>query len=87
LPPYCLGHIGYSVVPWKRRLGYATSALRQALPFARSEGLPYVDVTMDVDNIGSRRVVEACGGVLVEAFVKPAAFGARPALRFRIALD
>src|SRR4030095_14480556 len=22
LPPYCLGHVGYSVVPWKRRLGY-----------------------------------------------------------------
>jgi predicted acetyltransferase len=22
LPPYCLGHIGYAVVPWKQRLGY-----------------------------------------------------------------
>ena len=21
LPPYCLGHVGYSVVPWKRRRG------------------------------------------------------------------
>jgi predicted acetyltransferase len=21
LPPHCLGHIGYAVVPWKRRLG------------------------------------------------------------------
>jgi predicted acetyltransferase len=23
LPPHCLGHIGYGVVPWKRRRGYA----------------------------------------------------------------
>jgi predicted acetyltransferase len=28
LPPHCLGHIGYSVVEWKRRRGYATEALR-----------------------------------------------------------
>ena len=27
LPPYVLGQIGYTVVPWKRRLGYATRAL------------------------------------------------------------
>ena len=28
LPPHCLGHIGYAVVPWKQRQGYATLALR-----------------------------------------------------------
>ena len=32
LPPYCLGHVGYSVVPWKRKLGYATRALELLLP-------------------------------------------------------
>lgn len=40
LPPHCLGHIGYAVVPWKQRLGYATLALRLLLPEAKRQGLP-----------------------------------------------
>ena len=39
LPPYCLGHIGYGVVPWKRGLGYARSALAQALPQLAPDGV------------------------------------------------
>jgi len=78
--------VGYSVVPWKRQLGYASSALRQLLPLAKSEGLPYVDITTDVDNVPSQRVIEVCGGVLLGEFMKPAAFGGKPGLRFRIDL-
>ena len=87
LPPHCLGHIGYSVVPWKRRLGYATSALRLVLPEAKALGLPYVEITTDLDNLASRRVIEAAGGKLHEHFTKPPQFGSRPGLRFRIALE
>lgn len=86
LPPYCLGHVGYSVVPWKRRCGYATRALRLFLPHARAEGLDYVDLTTDADNIASRRVIETNGGVLVERFHKPRSHGGTVSLRFRIAL-
>src|SRR6187549_2964337 len=51
LPPTCLGHIGYSVVPWKRNRGCATQALAQILDDARPLGLPYVEVTTDPDNL------------------------------------
>jgi predicted acetyltransferase len=86
LPPTCLGHIGYSVVPWKRRLGYATAALRELLPSLAAEGLRYVEITTDPDNMPSRRVIEANGGVLVEAFTKPASLGGTAGLRYRIDL-
>ena len=86
LPPHCLGHIGYSVVPWKRRNGYATAALAQILPEARVEGLRYVEITTDPDNPASQRVIEVNGGVLVERFIKPEAFGGKSGLRYRIAL-
>lgn len=86
LPPHCLGHIGYSVVPWKRRLGHATRALAQMLPIARAEGLPFVELTTDPDNLASQRVIESNGGRLVEHFAKPASFGGVAGLRYRIDL-
>ena len=87
LPPHVLGHIGYSVVPWKRRLGYATSALKQLLPEAREVSLPYVEITTDPDNVASQRVIKANGGVLVERFTKPSQFDSRPGLHYCIALE
>ena len=87
LPPHCLGHIGYAVVPWKKRMGYATVALGLLLPEARAVGLPFVEITTDPDNLASQRVIEANGGELLEHFVKPAQFGGRPGLRYRIHLS
>lgn len=86
LPPHVLGHIGYSVVPWKRGQGHATRALRLLLPEAKQEGLDYVELTTDADNVASRRVIEANGGELVERFRKPAVHGGAESLRFRIYL-
>ena len=86
LPPHCLGHIGYAVVPWKQHRGYAKAALRLLLPEAKAVGLPYVEITTDPDNIASQRVIEANGGSFVEHFIKPQQFGSKPGLRFRIML-
>lgn len=87
LPEYCLGHVGYSVVPWKRDRGYATLALRLLIPQARAEGLDYIDLTTAADNVASRRVIEANGGTVVERFYKPKSYGGAESLRFRIFLN
>jgi predicted acetyltransferase len=86
LPETCFGHIGYGVVPWKRGRGYASEALRQLLPHARTIGLPYVELTTRPDNVASQRVILANGGALVERFEAPRHHGAGAVLRFRIPL-
>lgn len=86
LPAHVLGHIGYCLVPWKFGQGYATQALAGMLSLARAQGLPHVELTTDVANHASRRVIEKNGGLLLEAFDKPASNGGGTALRFRIPL-
>lgn len=86
LPPYCLGHVGYAVVPWKRRRGYATDALAQMLPIARDHGLAGIDIVTDITNTASASVVQACGGVLVREYVVPEESGGFTAHQWRIAL-
>ena len=77
LPPTCLGHIGYAVVPWKRGRGYATRALAMMLPEARKEGLAYVELTADLDNVPSQKVITDNGGACVKRFSKDRSTAAR----------
>ena len=86
LPSHVLGHIGYAVVPWKRGRGYATQALRLMLDEARAVGLDHVEITTDLDNLASQKVILANGGILVGRFAKVAAYGGAESLRFRIDL-
>jgi predicted acetyltransferase len=83
LPDYVSGHIGYAVVPWKRRRGYATRALALMLPVARDVGLGHVEITCDEDNDASRRVIARNGGVLTGRRATP---GGKVRLMFRINL-
>lgn len=62
------GHIGYGVLPGHRRRGYATEMLRQALLRAGDLGLGRILVTCDEDNVASRKVIEACGGVYENSY-------------------
>jgi predicted acetyltransferase len=50
----------------------------------RAEGLPFVEITTDADNVASRRVIEANGGILFDTFVKRPDYGGTESLRFRI---
>jgi predicted acetyltransferase len=86
LPAHVLGHVGFAVVPWRRRRGYATRALALLLPLARAEGLAWVELTTDPDNLASQRVIEANGGTLTRSFRKAPAYGGGTALRYRIML-
>lgn len=71
LPPHVSGHLGYAIVPWKRERGYATQALALLLPVAQHLGLPRVLVTCDVDNVASRRIIEANGGIAASSDAHP----------------
>jgi predicted acetyltransferase len=86
LPSHVLGHIGFAVVPWKRRRGYATRALALLLNEIGDKGLKFVELTTDQDDAASQRVIQANGGRLIERFEKPAAYGGAEACRFRIDL-
>jgi predicted acetyltransferase len=58
------GHIGYDIRPSARQRGHAAAMLAAALPVARSLGIDHALLTCDEDNIASRKVIEANGGIL-----------------------
>jgi predicted acetyltransferase len=69
LPTYCRGHIGFSVVKWKRRRGYAKTALGLMLEQARTAAsLPYVELVTTIRNDFSKRVILANRGRFIEDF-------------------
>ena len=57
------GHIGYTVRPSERRMGYAKEMLRQNLQHCRDRGLEKVLIVCNADNIASEKTITANGGV------------------------
>lgn len=58
------GHIGYWIRPSKRNKGYGKKILELALKEAKKLGISEVLVTCDTTNLGSKKVIEANGGIL-----------------------
>lgn len=67
------GHIGYSVIPSRRREGIVREALRLVLRLAKTEGYESVMLTCDDDNVGSIRTIEGAGGELEDVIDAPEA--------------
>jgi predicted acetyltransferase len=87
IPAHVLGHTGFSVVPWKRGNGYAAAALRQLMPLARAQGLKWLEITTDPDNMASQRTIQAAGGTFVERFKPLPSYGLGEKLRYRLDLE
>jgi predicted acetyltransferase len=87
LPPYCLGHIGYSVLLAHWGKGYATQALQLMLLEAPDQGLKFIEITCDPRNLASRRVIEKNGGQFMGKFLSLPMLGGHEELKFRIELN
>jgi predicted acetyltransferase len=86
LPDFCLGHVGYSVVPWKQRMGYATQALKLLLPLAREQGLAYLVISTQPKNTASQKVILNNGGRFMDAVKPPVFYGHDQEWRYRLDL-
>lgn len=58
------GHIGYQIRPSFRKKGYGELQLKLCLPYVWQMGIERALITCDDDNIASRKIIEANGGVL-----------------------
>ncbi len=65
------GNVGYYVKRSERRKGYGRLVLALTLAEGRKRGLQRFLLTVDSDNPGSIRVIEANGGVLEDERVDP----------------
>jgi predicted acetyltransferase len=90
LPYYCLGHIGYAIVPWHQGRGPASFALAQLMKEATADGhfrgMDYLEITTQPDNPASQAVIVKCGGQFIERYTEPPMYGGHEGLKFRIPL-
>ncbi|HWY78935.1 MAG TPA: GNAT family N-acetyltransferase [Candidatus Sulfotelmatobacter sp.] len=58
------GHIGYWIRPSKRNMGYGKMILQLAILESKKLRITNILITCDDTNLGSRRIIEANGGIL-----------------------
>lgn len=58
------GHIGYDIRPSQRKKGYGKKMVALALSKAKMLEITKWLVTCDEDNLGSKKIIEANGGIL-----------------------
>ena len=58
------GHIGYGILPSERKKGYGKLILKLSLEECKKLGINKVLVTCVDSNIGSKKIIEANGGIL-----------------------
>lgn len=79
------GHVGYAVRASRQRQGYGTRQLALALDICRGMGLGVARLSCAADNAGSRRTIEANGGLLLRQ-CPPAWYAPYPYLLYEIPL-
>jgi len=71
------GHIGYEIKPSMRNKGYGKKILALGLLETEKIGLKNVLITCDIDNIGSKKIIEYNGGKLEDMVEVPGVVGKR----------
>lgn len=65
---YWGGHIGYGIRPSAQGKGYGKRLLALGLDICKGMGIPIVRISCDPENLASRRIIEACGGILLREY-------------------
>jgi len=65
------GHIGYDIRPTRRKLGFGKLILKLALEKAKELGIKEAVLTCNLDNMGSRKIIEDSGGKFIEFTIDP----------------
>jgi predicted acetyltransferase len=84
IPESMASHIYYEIIPEYRSQGYGKQILALGLEEAKKFGLKEVFITCTEDNLGSKKIIEANGGVFIEDAMIPEE--GRKMLKYRILL-
>ncbi len=84
VPPHMASHIYYEIDPAYRGQGYGKKILELGLREAKNIGLEEVFITCCEDNLASKAIIEANGGIFLEEAFVPAM--EKKLLKFRKAL-